>query len=206
MQNDLAEHLLQGAGPQIAGVKQMVRRFLQGLQAAALLPDGFFQRKALAAQGMLPAGLLVTVDEYLVAGLEKQRVDVETHQPGLVDHAGHGLGVEKLAGAHVRRDGDHGLVQIGVLTGLHKGHQHHGRQVIHTQRAKVFQITDGDGLARAAHPGQDQVLHTFCTSFVLTGLYRRETGASSPRMRTSGSSHTPLSSCTAFCTAATRAR
>ena len=88
----------------------MVRRFLQGLQAAALLPDGFFQRKALAAQGMLPAGLLVTVDEHLVAGLEKQRVDVETHQPGLVDHAGHGLGVEKLAGAHVRRDGDHGLV------------------------------------------------------------------------------------------------
>ena len=110
---------------------------------------------------MLPAGLLVAVDEHLVAGLEKQRVNVETHQPGLVDHAGHGLGVEKLAGAHVRRDGDHGLVQIGVLTGLHKGHQHHGRQVIHTQRAKVFQITDGDGLARAAHPGQDQVLHTF---------------------------------------------
>ena len=49
MQNNLTEHLLQGAGPQVAGIEQMVRGLLQGLQTAALLPDGLFQRKAFAA-------------------------------------------------------------------------------------------------------------------------------------------------------------
>ena len=129
----------------------MVGGFPKGLQAAAFLAYSVLQGVALAAEGMVPPGFLVAVHQHIVRRFNKQRFNLKAHQPRLVDNAGNGLGIKKLAAAHVRRDGDQRIMQIGSLAGLHKRHQHHGGQVVHTQGPQILQMANGNGFARAAH-------------------------------------------------------
>lgn len=138
----------------------MIGRLTQGHEAVALLTDGFVQRQPFAAKGGDPARFLVAVDQHLIAGFDKQRIDVKAHQPGFIDHLGNRLGVEKLAAAHICGYGNHGVMKPGVLACLHKRHQHHGRQIVHAQGPKIPQILNRHGFARAAHSCQNQKMHT----------------------------------------------
>ena len=173
VEDDLLEHFLQRTRTQVGGIDQVICRLTQGHEAVALLTDGFVQRQPFAAEGVIPARFLVAVDQHLIAGFDKQRIDVKAHQPGFIDHLGNRLGVEKLAAAHICGYGNHGVMKPGVLACLHKRHQHHGRQIVHAQGPKVLQIANRHGFARAAHSCQNQKMHTRFLAFVSIFLSRR---------------------------------
>ena len=157
---DGVELLLQGLGAQCRSVDDIIRHFPQGLEHLPLLGNGVHQADRIAGQGMIPAGLLVAAEQHVVPSLQEQGLDLIADVPRLSDQGGHGVGVEELAAAHVHREGHKLALQGRAFAGLHELHHHHGRQVIHTERAQILQITGGDGLAAAAHPGHKQETQT----------------------------------------------
>ena len=103
---------------------------------------------------MIPAGLLVAADQHILARLHEQRLDLIPQLPGFRNELADGLCVEELAAAHVHGKGHQRAMHGRTLAGLHKLENHHGRQIIHAERAHILQIAGRRRLARTAHARQ----------------------------------------------------
>lgn len=74
----------------------MIGRLTKRHEAVSLLPDRLVQRQALAAERMVSARFLIAVDQHLIAGLDKERVDLKAHQTGLVNDFRDRLGRRRI--------------------------------------------------------------------------------------------------------------